>query len=48
MQSYILIGTVNAIRISVAQPLLRDALGAIPHFVCGASELGFFVTLSIV
>lgn len=47
-QSHVLISPVNAIRISIAQPFFWDALGAIPHFVRGASELRFFVAFSVV
>lgn len=48
MQSHVLISPVNAVRISVAQPLLWNALGAIPHFVRRASEFRFFVAFSVV
>lgn len=48
MQSHVLISPVNAVRISVAQPFLWNALGAVPHFVRGASEFRFFVAFSIV
>lgn len=47
-QSHVLISPVDAIRISVAQPFLWDALGTIPHFVRCASELRFFITFSVV
>lgn len=48
MQSHVLVSSVNAVRISVAQPFLWNALGAVPHFVRGASELRFFVAFSII
>lgn len=48
VQSHVLISPVNTVRISVAQPLLWDALSAVPQFVRGTSELGFFVALSVV
>ena len=40
----VLIGTVNAIRISVADPLLGNAHGAAPLLVSGTLELGLGVT----
>lgn len=48
MQRYILISPINAVRISITQPFLRNALGAIPHLVRGASELRFFVAFPVV
>jgi len=48
MKSYILISPIDAIRISVAQPFLRNTLSAIPHFIRGTGKLRFFVTLSVV
>lgn len=48
VQSCVLVSPINAIRISVTQPFLRYALGAIPHFIGGASKFCFFVALSVV
>jgi len=48
MQSYVFISSVNAVRISVAQPFLGNALGAIPHFVRDTGKFRFFVALSVV
>lgn len=48
MQSDILVSAINAVRISITQPFLRNALSAVPHFVLGAGEFSFFVTFSVV
>lgn len=44
----VLIGTVDAIRISVANPLLRNALRSVPSFVLRASKLILFVAFSVI
>lgn len=44
----ILIGPINAIRVAVAEPLLRNALRPSPGFVFLASELSLRVALSVI
>lgn len=48
MQGDILVSSVDAIRIAVAQPFLRNALSAVPYFVLGTGEFGFLVAFSVV
>lgn len=48
VQSRVLVSSVDAVRITVAQPLLRDALSPVPHLVRGASKLGLLVAFSVV
>lgn len=44
----VLVGTVDAVRIAVAQPLPRDALRPVPRLVRLARELGRIVALAVV
>lgn len=48
MQSDVLIGTVHAVRVSIAEPFLRDALRPVPHLIRRAGELSLLVALPIV
>lgn len=48
MQSHILIGTVDAIRIAIAQPLLGNALRSSPGLVLLAGKFGFGIALAVV
>ena len=48
VQRDVLVGSVHAVRVTVAQPLPRYALRPVPHLVRGAGELCFLVALAVV
>lgn len=48
MHRNVLVGTVHAVGIAVAEPLSRYALCSAPHFVRRAREFRFFVALPVV
>lgn len=48
VHSHILISSVDTVRISIAQPLLRNALSPVPDFIRCTGEFGLFVTFPVV